>query len=152
MSERISKYIKCPPNNCLCEVLQGFKCRTGDFLLYDCKHVVVIQLKPQLHNQGERTRRAHPSQERGEALGIGSCLLWCAEDSRGSVKLQCKAGLAAKRSMTPSSAEGIYACLFFFFTLLLTSIPSYQQTSSFSKGIMFGCFFFGHLKINYYEL
>lgn len=86
------------------------------FLLYDCKHVVVIQLKPQLHNQGERTRRAHPSQERGEALGIGSCLLWCAEDSRGSVKLQCKAGLAAKRSMTPSSAEGIYAEVFFYFT------------------------------------
>lgn len=45
-----------------------------------------------------------------------------------------------------------HLCRGLFFTLLLTSIPSYQQTSSFSKGIMFGCFFFGHLKINYYEL
>lgn len=51
--------------------------------LYDHIHVVWQQLKPQLHEQGERTKQAHPSQCRGEAVWIGSCLLCCSEDSGG---------------------------------------------------------------------
>lgn len=86
----------------------------------------VTTAEASITQQDGRRRQAHPSQQRGEAVWIGSCLLRCSEDSGGLFEITMQSRPCCQVFNDTQICEVHTQRGLFFPTLLLTSKTSYQ--------------------------